>query len=196
MNQELEAKPGDKIWPKWLALIDWIRRQRHQSPNAKISYTPSGAQIICIPREFSQNVFFEVILQGDEVTVGQGTINGKVPEVDSVPITGSINPPKPPPSIKLIEPDKDGVVLICIKTKHKANGDLDTATIEAKLQSSRPGALRADFASGVNGFIPIALIRHDLQTRKPISVYQHSVHNLQCRAYDSGAGTRIVYWAA
>jgi hypothetical protein len=196
MVQELEAKPGDKIWPKWLALIDWIRRQRHQSPNAKISYTPSGAQVICTPNEFFQNIFFEVSLRGDKVVVGDGTINGKVPEVNGIPITGSINPFQPPPEIKLIEPDDKGIVLICIKTKHKNNGDLESATIEAKLQSSLPGALRADFSSGVNGFIPIALVRHDLQTRKPISVYQHSVHNLQCRAYDSGAGTRIVYWAA
>jgi hypothetical protein len=196
MIQELEAKPGDKIWPKWLALIDWIKRQRHQSPNAKITYTTSGARVVCMPDEFFQNIFFEVRLIGDKVTVGDGTINGIVPKVDGVPITGSINPPKDPPEIRLIEPDKDGIVLICIKTTHKANGDLDTATIEAKLQKDLPGALRADFASGVNGFIPIALIRHDPQTKKPASVYQHSVHNLQCRAYNSGAGTRIVYWAA
>jgi hypothetical protein len=196
MVQELEAKPGDKIWPKWLALMNWIRRQRHQSPNARISYTPSGAQIVCTPDEFAQNIFFQVSLRGDKVVVGDGTINGKVPEVYGVPITGSINPPRDPPEIKLIEPDEEGIVLICIKTTHKNNGDVQAATIEAKLQRDLPGALRADFASGVNGFIPIALIRHDLQTRKPLSVYQHSVHNLQCRAYDSGAGTRIVYWAA
>lgn len=196
MVQELEAKPGDKIWPKWLALMNWIRRQRHQSPNARISYTPSGAQIVCTPDEFAQNIFFQVSLRGDKVVVGDGTINGKVPEVYGVPITGSINPPQDPPEIKLIEPDEEGIVLICIKTTHKNNGDVQAATIEAKLQRDLPGSLRADFASGVNGFIPIALIRHDLQTRKPLSVYQHSVHNLQCRAYDSGAGTRIVYWAA
>jgi len=196
MVQELEAKPGDKIWPKWLALMNWIRRQRHQSPNARISYTPSGAQIVCTPDEFAQNIFFQVSLRGDKVVVGDGTINGKVPEVYGVPITGSINPPRDPPEIKLIEPDEEGIVLICIKTTHKNNGDVQAATIEAKLQRDLPGSLRADFASGVNGFIPIALIRHDLQTRKPLSVYQHSVHNLQCRAYDSGAGTRIVYWAA
>jgi hypothetical protein len=196
MIQELEAKPGDKIWPKWLALIDWINRQRHQSPNAKISYTTSGARVVCTPEEFFQNIFFEVRLVGEKITVGEGTINGKVPEVKGVPITGSINPPEDPPEISLIEPEKDGIVLICIKTTHKSNGDLDTATIEAKLQKDLPGALRADFASGVNGFIPIALIRHDPQTKKPVSVHQHSVHNLQCRAYNSGAGTRIVYWAA
>ena len=149
-----------------------------------------------MPDEFLQNIFFEVRLIGDKVTVGEGTINGIVPQVNSVPITGSINPPADPPEIKLIEPDDKGIVLICIKTTHKKNGDLESATIEAKLQKDLPGALRADFSSGTNGFIPIALIRHDLQTRKPISVYQHSVHNLQCRAYDSGAGTRIVYWAA
>ena len=149
-----------------------------------------------MPDEFLQNIFFEVRLIGDKVTVGDGTINGIVPEVNGVPITGSLNPPQDPPEIKLIEPDDKGIVLICIKTTHKKNGDLESATIEAKLQKDLPGALRADFASGVNGFIPIALVRHDPQTRKPISVYQHSVHNLQCRAYDSGAGTRIVYWAA
>jgi hypothetical protein len=196
MSPELEAKPGDKIWPKWLALIDWIKRQNHQSPNAIIDYTPSGAQVICTPDEFAQNVFFAVSLQGDKVLVGDGTINGKVPQINGVPITGSTNPPTPPPSIKLISPDNDGIVLVCIKTTHKGNGDMETATIEAKLQSSLPGGLRADFASGVNGFIPIALVRHDLQTRKPISVFQHSVHNLQCRAYKSDNGTRIVYWAA
>jgi len=194
--QQLEAKPGDKIWPKWLALIDWIQRQKHQSPNALISYTPSGAQIVCTPNEFAQTVYFKVKLQGDKVVVGDGTINGIVPKVDGIPITGSVNPPQPPPEIKLIQPDKNGVVLICIKTTHKANGDLEAATIEAKLQSSLPGGLRADFASGVNGYIPIALVRHDLATQKPLSVFQHSVHNLQCRAYNSGNGTRIVYWAA
>jgi hypothetical protein len=196
MISELEAKPGQKIWPKWLALIDWIKRQRHQSPNARINYTSSGATVICTPDEFFQNIFFEVRLVGDKVVVGDGTINGKVPQVNGVPITGSVNPPSPPPEIKLIQPDAEGVVLICIKTTHRANGDMEKATIEAKLQADLPGALRADFSNGVNGFIPIALVRHDIQTRKPISVYQHSVHNLQCRAYSSGSGTRIVYWAA
>ena len=196
MITELEAKPGDKIWPKWLALIDWIRRQRHQSPNATISYTQSGARVICQPDEFFQNIFFEVKLRGEKVIVGKGTINGKVPEVDGVPITGSVNPIIQPPEIKLIKPDEKGIVLVCIKTSHLANGDLDKATIESKLQADLPGALRADFSLGVNGFIPIALVRHDIETKKPISVHQHSVHNLQCRAYSSGSGTRIVYWAA
>ena len=176
--------------------MDWIRRQEHQSPNAKINYTPSGAQVICTPDEFEQNTFFAVQLQGESVTVGAGTINGIVPQVKGVPITGSINPASPPPKIKLIAPDENGVVLICIQTNHKANGGLDTATIVPKLQKELPGSLRADFALGTSGYIPIALIRHDLQTRKPVSVFQHSTHNLQVRAYSSSNGTRIVYWAA
>ena len=196
MITELEAKPGEKIWPKWRALTEWIRRQQHQSPNARISYTPSGARVICTPNEFFQNIFFEVRLVGEKVVVGDGTINGKVPKVDGVPITGSVSPPMPQPEIKLIAPDEDGIVLICIKTTHLRDGSLNAATIEPKLQKDLPGALRADFSLGVNGFIPIALIRHDIQTKKPLSVYQHSVHNLQCRAYSSGSGTRIVYWAA
>jgi hypothetical protein len=196
MIGELEAKPGDKIWPKWQALIDWIRRQKHQSPNARIVYTQSGARVVCDPEQFFQNIYFEVKLFGEKVYVGDGTINGKVPQIKGVPITGSLNPPVPSPGIKLVEPDENGIVLICIKTTHSKNGNLEAATIEAKLQKDIPGALRADFSAGVNGFIPIALIRHDPQTKKPISVHQHSVHNLQCRAYSSNNGTRIVYWAA
>jgi hypothetical protein len=196
MNPELEVKIGDKIWPKWKALLEWIARQRHQSPNAKIVYTSSGARVICSQKEFYQNIFFEVTLRGDKVIVGNGTINGKVPEIKKVPITGSMNPPVPPPEIKLIEPDENGIVLICIKTTHKLNGDLESATIEPKLEKEIPGFLRADFSAGANGFIPIAMIRHDQQTKKPISVHQHSCHNLQCRAYKSLNGTRIVYWAA
>jgi hypothetical protein len=196
MIAELEVKPGDKIWPKWQALLGWIRRQKHQSPNASISYTPSGARVICDPESFFQKTFFQVRLVGEQVQVGEGTINGKVPEIGGVPITGKKNPPGPPPKIKLIQPDKDGNVLICIKTTHTNNGNLASATIEPKLQADIPGALRADFSLGVNGFIPIALVRHNPQTRKPISVHQHSCHNLQCRAYKSGNGTRIVYWAA
>jgi hypothetical protein len=196
MIAELEVKPGDKIWPKWQTLLGWIRRQKHQSPNAIISYTPSGAKVICDPEVFLQKTFFEVQLVGEKVQVGEGTINGKLPEIDGVPITGANNPPKPAPQIKLIEPDKDGIVLICIKTTHSKNGDLVSATIVPKLQASIPGALRADFSLGVNGFIPIALVRHNPQTKKPISVHQHSVHNLQCRAYKSNNGTRIVYWPA
>lgn len=196
MIGELEAKPGDKIWPKWQALIDWIRRQKHQSPNARIVYTPSGARVVCDPEQFFQNIYFEVKLIGDKVYVGDGTINGKLPNVSGVPITGTTNPPVPPPEIKLIEPDENAIVLICLKTTHANNGDLMDVTVEAKLQKDIPGALRADFSGGVHGFIPIALIRHDPQTKKPISVFQHSCHNLQCRAYKSPNGTRIVYWPA
>jgi hypothetical protein len=196
MIADLEVRPGDRIWPKWQALIAWISRQKHQCPNAAITYTSSGARIICEPEAFYQNIFFEVKLLGEKVQVGDGTINGKVPEVNGVPITGRRNPPGPPPEINLIKPDRDGIVLICIKTTHSKNGDLVSATIEPKLQADIPGALRADFSLGVNGFIPIALIRHDPQTQKPISVHQHSCHNLQCRAYQSDNGTRIVYWAA
>ena len=146
--------------------------------------------------QLKRNVPNGTKLRGDKIIVGKGTINGKVPEVGGVPITGSVNPIIQPPEIKLIKPDEKGIVLVCIKTSHLANGDLDKATIESKLQADLPGALRADFSLGVNGFIPIALVRHDIETKKPISVHQHSVHNLQCRAYSSGSGTRIVYWAA
>ena len=196
MIADLEVKPGDKIWPKWQLLLDWISRQKHQCPNASITYTPSGARIICEPDPIYQKINFEVSLEGDNVQIGDGTINGIVPTIKNIPITGGVNPPSPPPKLKLIPPDQNGVVFICIKTTHKKTGDLESATIVPMLQSNIPGALRADFSAGINGYIPIALVRHHPQTRQPISVHQHSCHNLQCRAYKSGNTTRIVYWAA
>ncbi len=195
----LEAKPGEQILPKWRALTAWIRRQQVQAPGARITYAPGGAQVVFDPDEYSQNIRFRITLVGGspaKVTVGDGTINAIVPKVNGIPITGSNNPPQPPPEISLVEPNKDGICMICIKTTHAANGNLTEATIESKLPESIPGGMRADFASGTNGFIPIGLVRHNLQTRKPESVYQHSVHNLQCRMYDSGQGKRVIYWAA
>ena len=195
----LQAVPGEPILPKWQALIGWIRRQQVQSPGARISYGQGGAQVFFSPEEYSQNVRFRVSLAGGtpaKVTVGDGTINGKVPKVDGIPITGTENPPMPPPQISLVPPDSDGVCLVCIKTTHKANGEMESATIEAKVPSDIPGGMRADFLLGQYGYIPIALIRHDLQTRQPQSVYQHSVHNLQVRMYQAQGGRRVIYWAA
>lgn len=198
--ETLTAQPGDKILPKWQALIRWIRRQQIQGPGARITYGQGGAQVIFNAEEYIQSIRFRVRLVGTEppkIVVDEGTINGKVPKVDGVPINGVENPPQPQPEIKLAPPNADGISLACIKTTHAANGDLTEATIETRTPESLPGGLRADFAVGsIHGFIPIALIRHDLQTRKPVRVLQHSVHNLQCRMYDSGAGRRVIYWAA
>jgi len=199
MSGSLEARRGDRILPKWRALQRWLRSQRVQAPGAQITYGPGGAQVIFTPPEYGQTVRFRVRIVSTEpprITVGDGTINGKVPKVDGIPITGQPNPPLPPPEIALVSPDEDGVCMVCIKTTHAANGDMTAATIESKKPADIPGGLRADFISGTHGFIPIALVRHDLQTRKPSSVHQHSVHNLQCRMYQADTGRRVIYWAA
>jgi len=197
--ESLEARAGEPILPKWQQLTRWIRRQQVQAPGARVTYGQGGAQVVFDGDEYSQVIRFRVSLTGGQpakVTVGDGTINGMVPKVGGIPITGTENPPTPPPEIQLVAPNEEGVCLVCIKTTHAANGDLTAATIECKKPEDLPGGLRADFAVGVSGFIPIALVRHNLQTREPESVYQHSVHNLQCRMYDSGQGKRVIYWAA
>lgn len=193
----LQARPGEPILPKWQDLVRWIRRQQVQAPNARITYAPGGAQVIFTPEEYGQVVRFRVSFAAQgKVTVGDGTINGIVPKVNGIPITGQENPPLPPPEIDLVSPNGEGVCLVCIKTTHDATGKLTEATIESKNPADLPGGMRADFAAGRHGFIPIALVRHNLQSRQPESVYQHSVHNLQCRMYDSGQGKRVIYWAA
>lgn len=197
--EHLQAQPGERILPKWQNLIYWIRRQQIQSPGARINYTPKGAQVLFDVAEYAPIVRFAVRLISTDpgkITVGEGVINGIVPKVNNVPITGSDNPPKPQPEIKLVEPDKDGICLVCIQTKHKSTGDLESATIVAKKPAELPAGMRADVASGINGFIPIALVRHDLQTKKPYSVFQNSTHNLQCRAYVGSGLVRVIYWPA
>ena len=197
--ETLSANPGERIAPKWAELVRWVRRQQHQAPGARITYGEGGAQVVFDPVEYAQQIRFRVSLTGGttpKVTVGDGTINGIVPKVNGVPITGRVNPPAPPPEINLAQPDGDGICLVCIKTTHDANGAVTEATVECKKPSEIPGGMRADYSVGRNGFIPIAMVRHDLQTRKPQSVYQHTVHNLQARLYDSGVGLRVIYWAA
>lgn len=197
----LEAYPGEKILPKWQELRSWIFRQKHRvyAPEATITYTPTGAVIVANPPEYFQQIRFRVNLVGGtpaKVTVGDGTINGMVPRVNGVLITGTKTPPQPPPEIPLVSPNSEGVCLVCIKTTHAGNGTLTAATIESRIPEELPGGMRADYGAGSHGFIPIALVRHNLQTRQPESVYQHSVHNLQVRMYDSGQGRRVIYWAA
>jgi hypothetical protein len=195
--EALEAKAGEPVAPKWRMLTDWIRRQQVQAPGARVTYGQGGAQVIFDATEYSQNVRFRVSLSGNKkVTVGAGTINGKVPEVGGVPITGRDNPPAPPPQIPIAAPDVDGVALICLKVSFKADGNVDTVTVESKTPEDIPGGLRADRSVGTEGFVPIALVRHNLQTREPESVFQHSVHNLQVRMYDSDQGRRVIYWPA
>jgi hypothetical protein len=197
--EELIASPGEKILPKWGALLSWIRRQRVQAPGARVTYGPGGAQVVFDPVEYVQQVRFRVSLTGEatpRVTVGDGTINGIVPKVDGVPITGLEIPPTPSPKIAIARPDDDGIALILIETTHAANGNLAAATIVSKRPADIPGGMRADYLVQGKGNIPIAIVRHNLQTRQPESVFQHSVHNLQCRLYDSGQGMRLIYWAA
>lgn len=197
--EALQAVPGEPILPKWQSLIRWIRNQQVQAPGARITYGQGGAQVVFDGDEYSQQIRFRVSLTGGstpKVTVGDGTINGILPKVDGVPITGRVNPPAPPPEISIASPNSDGICLVCIKTTHDGTGRLTDATIECKKPEDIPGGLRADFVSGTHGFIPIALVRHNLQTRQPESVYQHSVHNLQVRMYDTGQGKRVIYWPA
>jgi len=194
--ESLLAQPGEPVLPKWQQLIAWIRRQQVQAPGARVTYAPGGARVLFDEDELRPIIRFAVQLSGKTVTVGDGTINGIVPAVDGVPLTGRVNPPAPPPQIQLPEKGRDNVCLVCIKTTHDTYGALTAATIEARTPESLPGGMRADFLAGQHGFIPIALVRYNPQTSQPESVHQHSVHNLQCRMYQTDAGRRVIYWAA
>lgn len=201
--RELQAQPGDKILPRWNELIKWIRTQRHQSPHATITYGDSGAQVI-FQEDYNQVIRFRVQLNPGppaKVVVGMGTINGIIPKVGDIPIIGKDDPPTPPPEIDTIGPDEDTLTsYVCIKTTHKPDGSLDTATVECRRPKNIPSGMRADFLvlkdGKFYGYIPIALLYHDPSTLQPFSVYQHSVHNLQCRMYRDGNLRRIIYWAA
>ena len=66
----LQAIPGEPILPKWQALVRWIRRQQIQSPGARITYTPNGAQVVFSPEEYSQQVRFRVTITSDSPPKG------------------------------------------------------------------------------------------------------------------------------
>lgn len=193
---ELIASPGESIFQKWAALRSWVNRQKHQAPGAAINYGPRGATIIFDQDEYSVNVYLRVSLIGNKAIVGDGTVNGKTPTINGIPVTGTQTPPVPPPQISVANPDNDGNSMICVKTTHNARLEMTQAEIVSLNPSALPNGMRADYAASGHGFIPIAIIRHDPATREPSSVFQHSVHNLQCRMYLSSGGYRLVYWAA
>lgn len=90
--REIKAKRGDWILPKWIALLNFIKRTNKiiRGDGVRIQYLPSGGVYIYADDNFNPWAHpFKVRLSSSEMTISEGTINGVIPAIEDVRLDGS-----------------------------------------------------------------------------------------------------------
>lgn len=200
MLQAFLARPGVSVRRRLRELAQWVDRQRLQAGGADyiINYTPNGAEVIFTAPSPEPPMPFRVSLSGQEATVARGTINGLIPQIEGVPLGGSVQPVRPAPKLKIGRSGSDSTSWVAVQTQHAQDGSLESATVISTTPEEHPGGLNADrrVRGKLSTVIPLALIRHSAQTGLPERVFQNAFHHLQLRFYPGPSGARAVYWPA
>lgn len=108
--RDIVAKKGQKILPRWKALLRFIKSTGViAGKGVKISRGPNGTTVSADHFQKPWSHPFKVTVSGGSATIRMGTVNGLVPHIDGVNISGfdddfkQVNVPSIP-----IEPGEEG----------------------------------------------------------------------------------------
>lgn len=204
----LKAKPGERVAPKWEALIRYLRRltQLRAGRDVRLKSGPDGTSIVADKRGSLFVPHFRVSLQGQLASVGPGLIGGRLPLVSGVRLDGKSADGKtdlPVPGQPLTGGPNDQLrswivvtVRVNLETGQLAEGD-DSLGIAHRndVMSRLVNGYCVDERGA--GFYPLALlIWRDKRTA--LRVMQNTMHDLQ-HAYvraESSRPARHYFWPA
>jgi hypothetical protein len=193
--QELEAKSGEKILPKFRKLIQWIDSQKLVSVDERISLntTPNGTMVSVVDRPPSIVTPLLVRLSGTKFfSVVEGYINGKLPQIK--PSNGQLQDIIDPDGIPAL-PAKlptERPIMICASVVFDDSYRFESSEILCVSPAKIPRAGSANYSAQtqqITGLIPLAFIRST-------SLVQFVTHNLQVRAFNYNGTRRVIYWPA
>jgi len=191
----LQAKPGEKILPKFRQLVKWIDSQRLVSADDRvaINYTPNGTEVTMLNRPPTIMTPLKVMLSGlDRVTISEGYINGRLPKIK--PAAGDLKEIVDANGISTQSarlPEKRPIV-VCALVIFDKLFKLDHAEIVYEEPQKIPRAGSANYSIDsklISGLIPLAYLRTS-------QFIQFVTHNIQVRAFLHNGSYRIIYWPA
>ena len=189
----LQAKKGEKIFPKFKELVKWIDSQRLVSVDDRvlINTTPNGSLVSMMDRPPTISTPLEVRLSGlDHFTISEGYINGKLPKIkpsngvlqEIVSTDGISAPPSRLPTKRPI--------VICALVVFDKLFKLETAEIVYEEPQKIPRTGSANYVIEnklITGLIPLAYLRSN-------RFIQFVTHNIQVRAFLHNGSHRVIYW--
>jgi hypothetical protein len=189
----LQARPGEKILPKFKELVKWIDSQRLVSVDDRvlINSTSNGSLVSMVDRPPSIVTPLQVRFSGDRYfTVGEGYINGRLPKIqpDRGELQEIVDPDgvsAPPKKLPIKRP-----LLVCAQVVFDNKFKLESCEIVTKEPKELPRTGSANLAieaEKMTGIIPLAYIRKN-------TFFQFVTHNLQVRAFEFNQIKTIIYW--
>jgi hypothetical protein len=206
--ESLKARPGERVAPKWDALIRYLRRitQLRAGRDVRLKTGPDGTSIVADAPGALFVPHFKVSLQGQLARVNPGLISGRMPLVSGVRLDGKTvdgKLDKPVPGLPLTggpTADLRSWVVVTVRVD-PATGLL--AEAEESLGIAHRNDVLVRLANGYcvdesgAGFYPLALlIWRDKRT--VMRVHQNTMHDLQ-HAFVRGVGgrpARHYFWPA
>jgi hypothetical protein len=206
--ESLKAKPGERVAPKWEALIRYLRRltQLRAGRDVRLKSGPDGTSIIADKRGSLFVPHFKVSLQAQLARVGPGLISGRMPLVSGIRLDGKTvdgKSDKPVPGLPLTggpSADLRSWVVVTVRVNPET-GQLVEA--EEALGLAHRNDVLERLANGYcvdergAGFYPLAmLVWSDKKT--VLKVHQNTMHDLQ-HAYvraESSRPARHYFWPA
>jgi len=208
--RDLRARKGEKILPKWQALLEYIASTRIVvGDGMQVTQTPDGTLVTAdIPfRPFPHP--FRCTHSGGKVTVSPGTVNGVMPRIDGVPLDGRDEEGRKVdfPSLDVEFPDEwKSYVVVVVKVEgeglRKAIQDNEDSVQVRHATDLNPyifleGGSTDERGVGVH---PIAQLRWDKQTKQFVDIFQMSHFNLGHRytaaSPQSGGFSKHFFWSA
>jgi len=189
----LQAKPGEKILPKFKELVRWIDSQRLISVDERvlINSTINGSLVAMVDKAPSILTPLQVRFSGDKLfSVGEGYVNGRLPKIrpnqgDLQELVDPDGVPAPPKKLPLERP-----LLVCAEVVFDKEFKLESCEIVTKEPKEIPRTGSANLAikaEKMTGLIPLAYIRKNI-------IFQFVTHNLQVRAFEYNQIKTIIYW--
>lgn len=210
-NRNLKAKRGDSFQEKYELLIDCITATKVTAGSGlKVTITPNGTLVTGDRNIQSFAHPFRVSRTGNKFTVREGTVNGLIPFIEDVPMSGYDSAGKKV-TVPKIEAESDGntttYIAIELNLTENSRGELgleetkDTLRV-GHIQSLEGSGMEMGGVSDVRGraVYPIARINWTAGGKSIQSVFQIVHHNLTHRYSASNAGEGVTgrhfFWAA
>jgi len=207
--ENLRAKPGELIAPKWEQLLRYLRRltQLRRGNGVRIKAGPDGTSVVSDARAVRFVPHFAVrIGRADEVHVRLGLVNGQVPTLDGVRIDGLTEDgqpsPKPVPALSIKEGADDSLrSWVCIVVQiDPATGEwIEKEPLKIEHRADVPARLRNGYSMDEKGtgIYPLALLVW--RDRKTLGrIHQVTMHDLQhaYRPAKAPLPARHYFWPA
>lgn len=186
--RDLFVRKGDPVLPA-VNELSRVQRALRILPGRGILLTKTTRGVVVNARALAQGFVgaFPVTLAGREVQIGEGYVNGKMPEIESVPLIGNDTKPAPRLTLRADLFDKTGRSWVSLKVTVDETGRMiqpdseGEGTLELTIVQ-RSDVLPTDPDDDTIGYHPLAMLRRpEKETTGLGTLHQIAMHDYQHR---------------